>query len=360
MRPGVAAIVYNKPLPSVYNARGEEAAEDGVMDELKAVKAALLKLGYEVRPIPLEPPVESARKQLENLKADLVFNLFEGFSGSPETEADIADILAGTGIPFTGNPSPILRLGLDKPATKRLLRDAGIDTPGFQMLGPGDASDFRLNFPCIIKPPAEDASHGLTEKSVVNSLDELSRQLAAFGQTYPGPALVEEFIDGREFNITVLGDAGNTALPISEIEFSLPPGKPKILTFDAKWQPNSPYFKGTRVRCPAKIPEGIKVSIEVKARAAFLLLGCRGYARVDLRMDNSGRVFVIEVNPNPDLSPDYGAALQAKTAGMDYPTLIKKIIELALVKEDGTDQHSAHDRRGQASPDADPAGYPGV
>lgn len=360
MPSGIVAIIYNKPLPSRYNTRGEEAAVAGVLVELRAVSTALKKLGYKVQPVPLEPPSENAAGVLENLKADVVFNLFEGFCGEPQTEADIAEILAGTGIPFTGNPAPALRLALNKPEAKCLLEEAGIDTPGFQLMQPGDTSEFRLSFPSIVKPPAEDASHGLTEKSVVNSLDELREQLAVFGQCYSGPALVEEFIDGREFNITILGDAANTALPISEIEFSLPPGKPKMLTFAAKWQEDSPYFKGTRVRCPAKIPDEIKTRIEEKTRAAFRLVGCRGYARVDLRMDNVGNIFVIEINPNPDLSPGYGAALQAKAAGMDYQTFIEKLVELAIMKEDDGNQYPANDAAGQASSDADTAGYPGV
>lgn len=360
MPSGIVAVIYNKPLPSRYSARGEEAAVTGVLVELRAVKTALKKLGYEVHPVPLEPPIENAAKVLQTLKADVVFNLFEGFCGEPQTEADIAEILAGTGIPFTGNPAPALRLALNKPDAKYLLEEAGLDTPRFQLIRPGDASDFRLSLPCIVKPPAEDASHGLTEKSVVNTLDELNERLTAFGQCYPGPALVEEFIDGREFNITILGDAASTALPVSEIEFSLPPGQPKMLTFAAKWQEGSLYFKGTRVRCPANIPEETRKNIEEKARAAFRLLGCRGYARVDLRMDNSGRLFIIEINPNPDLSPGYGAALQAKTAGMDYSLFIGKIIKLAMGKEDDSNQDTADDSCRQTSPDADTAGYAGV
>ncbi len=357
---GTIAVVYNRPLPSRYTTRGEEAAVAGVLVELKAVSTALKKLGYDVQPVPLEPPIENAAGVLQNLKADVVFNLFEGFCGEPQTEADIAEILAGTGIPFTGNPAPALRLALNKPQTKRRLEEAGIDTPRFQLIQPGDASEFRLNFPCIVKPPAEDASHGLTEKSVIDSLEGLNEQLDIFGLSYSGPALVEEFIDGREFNITILGDAASTALPISEIEFSLPEGQPRMLTFAAKWQEDSPYFKGTRVRCPAKISEEIRRRIEEKARAAFRLLGCRGYARVDLRMDSSGRIFIIEINPNPDLSPGYGAALQARTAGMDYQTFIKKLIELAMVKEDVSHQDTADDSCRQTSPDADTAGYAGV
>jgi D-alanine-D-alanine ligase len=326
------AVIYNKPIPCRYNTRGEEAAVAGVLDALQAVSTALSELGYEVLPVPLEPPIDKARERLKELKADLVFNLFEGFCGYPETEADIPDILSSLGIPYTGSPGATLRLALNKPRTKKVLESEGIDTPDFQLLDSGEFNKFRLNFPCIIKPPADDASHGLSEKSVVYNLTSLKEQLIEFQDSYSGQALVEEFIDGREFNITVMGDTGNTALPVTEIEFSLPQGKPRILTFAAKWQSDSPYFKGTSICCPAKIGAEDRRQIEEMARAAFRLLGCRGYARVDMRLGNNGRLYTIEVNPNPDLSPEYGAAIQAQAAGMHYTQFIKKIVDLALIE----------------------------
>ncbi|MCJ7764191.1 MAG: ATP-grasp domain-containing protein, partial [Dehalococcoidales bacterium] len=211
------------------------------------------------------------------------------------------------------------------------LRANGIDTPDFRLFDDSQLAYFHLDFPCIVKPAAEDASHGLTEKSVVYDMASLRQQLNEFNNTCSGQALGEEFIDGREFNITVIGDSARcTALPISQIVYSLPQGKPEMLTYAAKWQPDSIYYKNTRVVCPAEITDDEQKQMDKTAVAAFGLLGCRGYARVDMRMDNKGRLYVIEVNPNPDISPSAGAARQAQAAGLTYIQFIDRIVQLAL------------------------------
>jgi D-alanine-D-alanine ligase len=213
---------------------------------------------------------------------------------------------------------------------------------------------FRLSYPCIVKPRGEDASHGLSERSVVYDFASLQKQVASVSQYYGGQALVEHFIDGREFNVTVLG---GTVLPISEINYSLPQEVPEILTFAAKWQPDSPYFQGTRVVCPAEIGTKEREQIAQAALAAFHLLGCRGYARVDMRQDEAGQLNVIEVNPNPDISPGSGAVRQAEIAGMAYPQFIDRIVQLALEKEDDKHQDTPDGKKGQASSDENTAHY---
>jgi D-alanine-D-alanine ligase len=348
------AIVYNEPLNSRYDERGEQAAVTGVLDAVAAVHHALLELDYGVVPVPLALPLDQAREKLGELEVNLAFNLFEGFSGYPETEADIPDTLSALGIPYTGCPGEALRLALDKAKTKVTLTAAGIKTPDFQLLKPETLSSFRLSYPCIVKPRGEDASHGLSERSVAYDFASLEKQVTAVSRYYGGQALVEHFIDGREFNVTVLDD---TVLPVSEINYSLPQGVPPILTFAAKWQPDSPYFQGTRVICPAEIGASEREQIARTALAAFRLLGCRGYARVDMRMAEEGQLNVIEVNPNPDISPGSGAVRQAEAAGMAYPQFIDKIVKLALEKEDHDHQDTPDGNKGQASPDENTAHY---
>jgi len=346
------AIVYNEPLKSRYDERGERAAVTGVLEAVAAVHHALLELGYGVVRVPLAPPLDQARKKLGALEADLVFNLFEGFSGYPETEADIPDTLSALGIPYTGCPARAIKLALDKAKAKTVLTAAGIKTPDFQLLGPETLSSFRLSYPCIVKPRGEDASHGLSDRSVVYDFVSLELQLTAVSRYYGGQALVEHFIDGREFNITVLGD---TVLPVSEINYSLPKGIPRLLTFAAKWQPDSLYFQSTKVVCPAEIGTSEREHIGRIALSAFRLLGCRGYARVDMRQDGAGRLNVIEVNPNPDISPGSGAVRQAETVGMAYPQFIERIIKIALEKEDDDHQDTPDDQKRQASLDENTA-----
>jgi len=237
------AIVYNEPQQSRYDALGEEKAVLGVLESVEAVHRALLELDFDVTLIPLVPPLEQTEKELRNLDKNLVFNLFEGFCGYPETEEVVPQILSEMGIPFTGCPGPVLRLALDKAKTKLILQAAGIKTPDFQLLNPKTINTFQLDYPCIVKPRCEDASNGLSAESVVQDFWALDRQVNVISDSYGGDAIVEKFITGREFNATVMGNSEFTVLPVSEIVYSLPSGMPEVLTFDAKWKPDSPYLK---------------------------------------------------------------------------------------------------------------------
>ena len=329
MRPQVA-IIYNEPQPSRYFDMGEGRAVLGVLEAVAAVDKALTTLGHPVSRIPLHPPLSLVRERLESIPEGLVFNLFEGFAGRPETEAMVADLLAELALPYTGCPGPALALALDKARAKDLLLASGINTPRHQLLSPANLSTFHLSYPCIVKPCAEDASHGLSEESVVHDEASLARQVAKISQLFGGQALVEEYLEGREFNATVLGNRALTVLPASEIAYALPPGKPKLLTFASKWEPEDPYFSGTKVVCPAPIEPLEHEEIAGTAMAAFRILGCWGYARVDMRRDAQGRLNVLEVNPNPDISPDTGAARQAAAAGLTYEEFIERIVGIAL------------------------------
>jgi D-alanine-D-alanine ligase len=232
-------------------------------------------------------------------------------------------------LPYTGCPADVLRLGLDKVNVKVMLRSSGILTPDFQVLNPRTLSSFRLSFPCIVKPRRDDASHGISDASVVHNREELVRQVTALSVAYPTGVLVEQFLPGREFNATVTGGADITVLPVSEIVYTLPPEKPQLLTFAAKWETGSPEYAGTNAVCPAEVSPEEMEHLRETARFVFLKLVGRGYARVDMRMDANGILHVIEINPNPDLSPDAGAAIQAAAAGLSYTDFIASIVKLA-------------------------------
>ena len=351
------AIVYNEPQPSRYDRSHEEKAVIGVLDSVAAVHSSLQELGYEVVLLPLTPPVEHIRNSLATMDVSLVFNLFEGFCGEPKTEALVPEIMMELGLPFTGCRAKALRLALDKAKVKAILKDIGIPTPDFQLLDPHTLSNFHLGYPCIVKPRNEDASHGITAGSVVKDFASLERQVKVVSDVYGGGALVEEFIDGREFNATALGDARGTVLPVSEIVYSLPPEAPRILTFAAKWETESDYFRGTRVVCPAEIMAEEERNIVKVVLATFRLLDYTGYARVDMRLDGKGELNVIELNPNPDISPGTGAARQAAASGMSYTQFIEKIMEIALEKDKYGSQNTAHVSSGQASADANTTSY---
>ncbi len=324
------ALVYNEPSPSHYDTFGESSAVLGVLQAVKAVHKALHELGYHVTQLPLMPPPDLALKKLLDIDADLVFNLFEGFPGTPETEALVPDTITARGIPFTGCPGTALKLALDKARVKEILKASGVPTPDYQLLNPHILHTFHLGYPCIVKPRSEDASHGMSPDSLVYGPAALAKQVNDICERYGDDALVEVFLDGNEYNATVLGNSTYTVLPVSEILYTLPPDMPEILTFAAKWENESIYFQNTRTICPAPVDNGLRERLADTALSAFRLAGCRGYARVDMRMDREGLVNVIEVNPNPDISPGSGAQHQAEAAGMLYAQFIEKIAQLAL------------------------------
>jgi D-alanine-D-alanine ligase len=341
------AIVYNEPEGSCDDAIGEEKSALGVLKAVDAVQQALLKLDFDVTLVPLLPPLEQAVRELRNLNTDLVFNLFEGFCDKPETEAAIPEVLSSMGTPFTGCPASVLSLALDKAKTKLMVTAGRIRTPDFQLLNLETLRVFRLDYPCIVKPRCDDASNNLSAESVVYDFSGLERQVGRMCELYGGDALVSKFLPGREFNATVMGNSELTVLPVSEIVYSLPPGVPEILTFDAKWEDDSPYFKGTKPVCPAEIEAEQCQCIAETTTTAYKLLGCQGYARVDMRLDQEGELNVIEVNPNPDISPGSGAARQAEAAGMTYTQFIEKIVQLALDRKDDEDRHPVCVPQGQ-------------
>jgi D-alanine-D-alanine ligase len=345
------AIVYNRPRPSRYDSTHELKAVLGVLPCVTAVHRALIELGHSVTIVPLSPPVELVRSTLHSLDVGLVFNLFEGFPGEPETEALVPEICSELGLPYTGCPASALKIALDKVECKKVLLKAGIPTPDFQVLNPQKMNIFRLKYPCIVKPVSEDASHGITAESVVNDFSSLEKRVKAISDSYGEQALVEEYIDGREFNTTIMGNSRFTILPVSEIVYSLPPEMPQILTFDAKWEPDSVYYKGTESVCPAEISRREQVAIHKTGLAAFRLIDGSGYVRVDMRMDKRGKLYVIEVNPNPDISFESGARRQAAAAGMKYTQFIDKIMKLAWEKKKNAPKNKASITYGQSSVD---------
>lgn len=350
-------IIYNTPDLSHCHTQVEKNAALRIFSDTRAVHQALEKIGYQVTCLPLSPPLQPALSQLKSIKADIIFNLFEGFDSQPETEAIVADFLSRLDIPYTGCHSTALCLALDKAAMKVHLQLAGIDTPNYQVLTPDALHLFAMDFPCIVKPCSEDGSAGICEESVVYDLTSLEKQVKMTSERFRGKVLVEELLNGREFNVMVLGTNPPTTLPISEIVYSLPEAKPAILTFAAKWDPESLYFKHTTTHCPANIDYKLQQNIIATSLAAFEILGTRGYVRIDLRLDSKGNLKVIELNPNPDISPDSGAALQARTAGMRYEQFIQKLVQLAVDNHASQTNKQTHGTERQASDNTDTAQY---
>jgi D-alanine-D-alanine ligase len=325
-------IVYNEPLPGVFDAAGESIAVASVLDAVSSVTEALHEKGYSCHLLPVRPGgCNDTLRHLSRLNPRVIFNLFEGFDREPESEGMVAALLEKTGIPVTGAPSRALTTCINKVTTKSHLRSLGLPTadwhlydPGAPLLPPSDG----LRFPCVVKPLATDASHGLTERSLVKSLHEMYEQVGLIHARYGQAALVEEFLPGREFHILLMGPPPRH-FSIAEICYSLADGKPQLCTYASKWEEEDEYYAATRVRCPAHLSAADAQVIEDLATRAFDGLVGRGYARIDLRADRSGTINILEINPNPDIGPSSGAKKEAEAAGMSYHELLCEIMAQA-------------------------------
>ncbi len=286
-------------------------------------------LGYEPVELALQAdrPDDWLRRVIEG-DFHLAFNLCETVGGQSDSEHLPAAAIELLGLPKTGATAATLLHCLDKDLCSAVLRAHDISVPEWRFIDEDEPVPEKWDrFPAIVKPLAEDASNGVHSNSVAYSRDELQRAVAKLGEAW-GALIVQEFIDGREINLAIVG---NYLLPPSEIDFStLPEGAPPIVSFEAKWAPGSAEDQGTRPICPAPLEAGLAESLQLLTARAWTLMGGEGYARVDVRLSPSGVPYVIDVNPNPDLSPDAGLARQARSAGWSYEDLISKIIEDAL------------------------------
>ena len=305
--------------------------------EVEAVSSACRTCGWE--PVAIRASVDPRRTMaaVGAAKPDVVFHLAESVEGDARIESLLAALLDGLSIPYTGSASSTLWTALHKPLAREKLRVAGVPVPpGFALerpLGPLPR-EFRRepNARWIVKPSREDASHGIAIESVVSGERAVRARAKYVIETYAQPALVEQFVEGREFNVSLLEEAaGPRVLPLAEIDFTtFPKGAPRLVTFGAKWLVGSPEHKGT-VSIPArKLGKGIERDIRTAAVGAWRALSMRGYGRVDLRLDSDGTPKVLDVNPNPDISPDAGLAKAAERAGIDHGSLVQRIVEAAL------------------------------
>lgn len=287
---------------------------------IKAIATALESLGHKV--IQLEANSELPHQLMES-KVDVVFNIAEGVSGR-NREAQVPALCELCGIPYTGSDAATLALALDKALAKRLLRQHNVLTPDFQVMSTGrEKLAPGLRFPLIVKPIAEGSSKGIAAKGVVDDEASLRKVVKELVDRYKQPALVEEYISGREFTVGLLGERRPRVLPPMEIVFKDASNTRPVYDHEVKQD----CFKHVSYQCPAKLtPQELK-AVERAARDTFAALDCRDVARVDLRMNAQGQVYVLEANPLPGLTPDYSdLVLIAKAAAMDYRTLIAEIL----------------------------------
>lgn len=259
-------------------------------------------------------------------RMELVFNLCEGINGVSRYEDMVAATLELAAIPSTGCTAWTIALCHNKPVVNAVLQAAGLPVPRWVVpRGHRVARDFPL--PAIVKPAAEDASVGIDQSAVVTTRSALESRIARLTETFD-EVLVQEYVAGREFAVGFVGDK---PLPVSEIDYSrMPEGAWPILSFDAKWKVGSPEDLGSRPTCPAVVDRELERRIVSVAQSAWRAVDGRGYGRIDLRLDPAGQPWIIEVNPNPDISDDAGLSRMAEVRGWSYDTLVLRIAESAL------------------------------
>jgi D-alanine-D-alanine ligase len=310
-----------------------------IREEVGAIEESLRDAGFH----PYVLSVDSFSRELIHVLLEMapkfVFNLCEEINGNCELEMCIAGLLELMGIPYTGSQPFALGLALNKFHVKQILRSAGIPTARGYLRTPGQKLSVPrgMRFPLIVKPAREDASLGINSHSVCHTTEHLEKQIRYIHDVYAQEALVEEYLDGREFNVSVVGQRDPEVLAISEIDFSgLPQGEPRIVSYRAKWDEESPLYKATLPVCPANIPKRLENRIKNIAIRSYRCIGCRDYARVDMRTDSRGSIHVLEVNPNPDISPNAGFARAAQAAGYSYSEMIQRISMAAMERGSNT------------------------
>jgi D-alanine-D-alanine ligase len=297
------------------------------------VADVLTKLGHE----PVMYELDGTQKSLLGLakvECDLVFNLAESFADDDTADFKITAFLDLLGKNYTGTGSHGLMLAQDKAVAKKIFAFHGIHTPTFAKSYRGRL-DFShdLQFPVIVKPAREDGSIGIEFSAVVNSIRELMERMDWLHANFDSPVLIEEYIDGRELYVGIIGNDKAEALPIVELDLSkLPDGTPRIAAAEVKWGKGTKAYKDTKSAIATDLPEDVVQTLQQTAIAAYQALELRDYGRVDMRLQPDGRVHVIEVNPNPWLSSRAEFAMAARKSGRTYPQLIEEIIELATAR----------------------------
>jgi D-alanine-D-alanine ligase len=342
-------VVHNRDFPTTDDP--EFASRADVENAARDVAGALAGRGFDVETLGVPVAPDEVARLAADIAArgpELVFNLCESLAGDARHEAVLPSLFELFGVRYTGAGPLALATALRKDRTKAVLRGHAVPTPaGFVSDGPLPRE--LPPFPLIVKPTREDASTGIWLRSVVHDQATLALRVDEVAGRYRQPALVEQFVDGRELYVSLVGNDGDLmALPMHEVDFAeMPTGAPRIVTYDGKWDPGSAEYRGTQSVRADGLDDELRARCGEVARAAFVALELRDYARVDLRLGGDGTPYVIDVNPNCDLSDGAGVSRAASFGGITYPELIERIVAAALARYE---RESLHVLRDPAAP----------
>jgi len=317
------AVLYNR-----FDKSENKEVETELMETGKAVKKALDGFGHKVTLVNVD---EKIFEVLGSKRFDFVFNVSEMYKGSARFEPHIAAVIEMCNIPYTGSGPLTLSLCMDKVKVKEILLQKNIPTPRFSLCTVDNISSKGLRFPIIIKPYATDNSIGITADSVVSNDKEFKNKVEQVISDYHQPVLAEEYIEGRELAVAVIGNSNPISLPISEIKFlNLPEGRPRIMDYELKWDDDYSNDIGAFEVCPAKVSQKIERELNQITVDAIKIMDIRDYGRVDFRLDPDGKPYVLEVNPNPGIYLENTIPKAAKSLGLSYDEMIHEILISAI------------------------------
>ena len=330
-KPLKIVVLYNQPSGSD---QPYAASSQDVLDQVDCVQAALGELGYGSSRVSIHGDLQRDLEAIAADAPDVVFNLAESVNDDPRLFPNVAAMLELLHLPFTGSGSFALAATTDKRLCKLALRGAGLPTPDWLVYhDQAHASTQGVPPPWLVKPNFEDASIGIDEHSIYDAEPKLIADLPKLWDAHKRqPLLVEHYVAGREFNLSVLeGPAGLEVLPAAEIDFSrFVPGKPRIVGYRAKWRPDSFEYGNTPRLFHFDDRDPSVPALKRLTKQACEVMGVRGYARVDFRVSRDDAPFILEVNANPCLSADAGFAAAAQAAGLSTAEAIDRILNVAL------------------------------
>jgi D-alanine-D-alanine ligase len=325
-------VLFNEPtLPANHP---DAESEHDVVVLADVVVKTLAPAGAVVGRLGVVDSPEAVLAGVRGFNPDVVFNLYEGTAKWGNAEAYVAGILELLRVPYTGSGPQAMILARSKPLTKALLAGAGIPTAPYFVVDDNAIPANPLGWPVIVKPAAEDASVGIDQNSVCTTDAALTERVRHLRKTYGPAVVVERLIVGRELHAAVIETpAGLVALPFTEIFFPPPADRRPfwpIVTYDAKWRDGTRDYVATPYKNPADVDPTLERAVADLAKRAFRLVGCRDYARIDFRVDESGNPFVLEVNPNPCIAPGAGVAESLASARISYSTFLIDLVREAL------------------------------
>jgi D-alanine-D-alanine ligase len=328
----VVALVHQHLVPPAQIEEGTDIISAPWRTEYDVI-STLTGMGHEVTVLPVHDDLGEIRRLVTEWKPQIAFNLLEGFDDVVVFDQNVVSHLELLKLPYTGcNPRGLL-LARDKSLSKKLLAYHRIRVPEFEVYRAGRPvrRPKRLAFPLMVKSLTEEASIGISQASVVDSDDKLKERVTFIHESIGTAAIVEQYIEGRELYVGILGNQTLQALPVWELFFTnMPEGAKRIATDRVKWSVKYQKKYGIDSGMAKDLPEGLPEKIQHLCKRAYRALELSGYARVDLRLDEQGNPWVIEVNPNPQIARGEDFAASAEKVGLGYETVLQRIVNLGL------------------------------